>query len=262
MDAVFKMMRPRFALIGLAWGLLPIGCGGSDEDADSAADFSARYAGAWCSLQARCCQQAGGMPEGGCEAGAESLIAMVAEEAQATGATWDGAAAERCLDAVRNADCALPERILQLELADACDDVWQGVVPPGGACRSEVSCAKPEVSDGASAAVSCVNSTCVQAVRQPIGAPCSADGTLVCDSLVATCQAGSCVALPELGQACSGECRAGAECSNGVCVSLLADGEACSYNLQCRSELCYYESCQSGTCTTTCQAVFAYCAIP
>ena len=93
-------------------------------------------------------------------------------------------------------------------LVDTCDDTWRGVIPPGGPCETYAACAEPAVSGGASAGASCVNSICVQVVRQPAGASCN-DTMMACDPFAATCVSGTCAALPGAGEACAGSCRGG-----------------------------------------------------
>ena len=105
------------------------------------------------------------------------------------------------------ADCASADLARLVDLLDVCDDTWKGVVPPGGACMTYASCAEPAVTGGASAGASCVNSMCVQVVRQPAGAPCSQTPPVVltCNPLLAACGTGVCVALPGAGEACAGD---------------------------------------------------------
>jgi hypothetical protein len=128
---------------------------------------------------------------------------------------------------------------------DSCDDVWTGVVPPGGACQTFGSCAEPQVTGGASAGASCVNSMCVQVVRNPPGAACS-EPTQTCDPLLAECVGGACVALPETGQSCTGSCRSGSRCNAGVCEPLLDMGATCTSNSECASDRCSGGRCASG----------------
>ena len=132
------------------------------------------------------------------------------------------------------------------ELLDNCTDTWNGVVPHGGACQTYESCAEPAVTGGASAGASCVNSICVQVVRQPAGAACAADNTrLLCDPFLATCESGTCVALPAAGEACTDDCAPGSSCSEDVCVPLLGVGEACSADSECASDNCGVGQCAS-----------------
>ena len=138
---------------------------------------------------------------------------------------------------------------------DSCDDTWRGVIPPGGACQTYAACAEPAVSGGASAGASCVNSICVQVVRQPAGAACN-DTMLTCDPFAGTCVSGTCTALPGPGQACTGSCSAGSRCTADVCVSLLAFGATCTSDSECQSDRCRGGRCASAFVETE------YCTLP
>jgi len=264
-------MSLRFVAVVPALWLLASGCD-ADEDNDSGNAYPARFASTWCELQTRCCQEAGGSPEDGCKAAYESLYAQGSQEAEASGAIFDDAAAERCLNALREFDCALGDRVLQEQVLNrVCSYIWKGVVPPGGACRDRVSCALPEVSDGASAEVFCSGSTCVQTVYQPVGGSCAPTCASSpcytrtdCDPAVAICDGDICVAAPPLpneGEACTASCAEGLFCGGGVCVPLLATGETCTYDGECRSGPCH-QRCEGNTCHLECWPVVAYCALP
>jgi hypothetical protein len=247
-----RQMRFRFSLaIGtVSWASLSCssdGGGGSPPGGAtiSAADFPVQYASAWCGLMQRCCFESNGTPSAACEGEVQTSTTTQGDEAASDGATWNESAAVRCLDAVDKAECAAVGAEAIRALVDSCDDVWTGVVPQGGACKTFGSCAEPQVSGGASAGASCVNATCVQVVRQPIGAPCS-EPTQPCDPFVAECASGACVALPEAGQACSGSCRSGSRCTAGTCEPLLAMGAACTANGDCASDRCSGGRCASG----------------
>ena len=254
------MRTPSLVVVVALW--FPIaGCGGSSSSGGppvSAADFPAQYAKVWCSLTKSCCEMSGGTADAACEAGIAAEMTAHGNEATADGATWDAATAGRCLDGLRAATCAGTDVAKLVALLDACDDIWKGIVPPGGACMTYSSCAEPAVSGGATAGASCVNSMCVQVVRQPVGAACSdTTTTLLCDPLAATCSGGVCVALPASGQACSGSCRLGLECTGGVCVALLAGGAACSVDSDCASD-----KCSGGKCASVLAASVDYCTLP
>jgi hypothetical protein len=178
-------------------------------------------------------------------------------DAMADGATWNAAAAGQCLQRVRGADCAGTDVPKLVALVDACDDIWTGIVPPGGACRTYMSCAEPPVSGGATAGSSCVNSVCLSVVRLPVGATCSTGTTMVCDVLTASCTGGVCVALPGDGEACTGDCRSGFTCTNGTCAALLGVGTACAVNSDCASDRC-----SAGKCTSVLAASDDYCTLP
>lgn len=241
-------MRNFLTLCAATPWLLFAGCGGgSGQNSDPIAvdAFPARFASAWCGMLERCCRASGGTASGACEADALARITNIQTEAAADGALWDGAVAARCLGDIAAADCASADAVAVRKLLDDCSDTWMGVVPPGGACQTYESCAEPPVSGGASAGASCVNSVCVQVVRQPPGAACSGT-TLTCDPLLATCESASCVALPGPGEACSGPCRTGSRCTAGMlCGALLATGQTCVSNSECASDKCAGARCAS-----------------
>jgi hypothetical protein len=244
-------MRIRFLVLPIAMLSAALSCGGSGSGGGppsgtttSAADFPAQYATAWCDLVQRCCFESNGTPGAACESEVETRTATNGNEAASDGATWNESAAQRCLDAIGHAECASVDAVALRDLVDSCDDVWTGVVPPGGACQTYGSCAEPQVTGGASAGASCVNSACVQVVRQPPGAPC-AEPTQTCDPFLAECVASACVALPEAGQACTGSCRTGSRCTGGVCEPLAAVGAPCTSNGECASDRCSGGRCAS-----------------
>jgi hypothetical protein len=252
---MIPFMLTRFLALALGLCLVTASCGGSggDDSGDrqqaAAGDFPARYASGWCALTERCCQESGGIPEGECESEIQAQVTLLGEEAAAEGATWNAGAAGLCLDALASADCAYVDLILLRELLDVCADTWNGVVPPGGACQTYASCAEPDVTElepGTSVGASCVNSTCVQVIRQPFGAPCSDDSLMLCDPFVATCDAGVCVALPDVvGQPCTDDCREGLACNDGTCTAKLTMGEACTVDSECVSDRCSAGQCVS-----------------
>lgn len=235
------------------------GCGGSSTSSGtpvSAADFPARFASAWCALMKGCCLEAGGTNDPACEAGLVAEMTELGNDAVADGATWDAGHAGQCLDLVRAASCAATDTAKLLALVDVCADMWTGTVPPGGACRTYESCARPAPIGNARAGASCANSVCVQVVGQPVGAACNNAG-MPCDPLQGACSAGMCVALPADGAACTGSCRLGSRCTGGVCAPLLAAGATCAVNSDCASD-----KCSGGKCASALAAMDDYCALP
>ena len=254
-------MRSPSVLVAVTFWLSMSGCGGGGSSGGtpvSAADFPAKFATAWCSLTKSCCESSGGTADAVCETEIAADMTAQGNEAAADGAMWDAATAGRCLDELRKSDCAGTDIAKLVALLDVCDDIWKGVVPPGGACMTYSSCAEPAVSGGATAGASCVNSMCVPVVRQPVGAACSTTvTTMLCDPLAATCTAGACVALPGSGAACTGECRAGLKCTGGTCVALLAAGAACSADSDCAADRCV-----GGKCASVLAVSGDYCTLP
>ena len=192
---------------------------------------------------------------GTCEADIAAGLVTTGAQAAAGGATWEASAAGRCLDAIARADCGATNTAALRDLIDSCDDTWRGVIPPGGACQTYAACAEPAVSGGASAGASCVNSICVQVVRQPAGAACN-DTMLTCDPFAGACVSGTCTALPGPGQTCTGSCSPGSRCTANVCVSLLAFGATCTSDSECQSDRC-----RGGRCISTFVET-EYCTLP
>jgi len=249
------MHSRRITLIAAAMAAL--GCGGSGGGGTSvsADDFPTRFADGWCGLLLRCCQASGGAAMGACEADIAASSVAIGVQAAAGGATWDASAAGRCLDAIAHADCGATNAATLRDLLDSCDDTWRGVIPPGGACQTYAACAEPAVSAGASGGASCVNSVCVQVVRQPAGATCNGT-TMTCDPFAGACVSGTCTALPGPGQACTGSCSPGSRCTANVCVSLLAFGATCAADNECQSDRC-----RGGRCASTFVET-EYCTLP
>jgi hypothetical protein len=254
-------MRSPSLLVAVTLWLSMSGCGGGSGPSGgtpvSAVDFPLKFAAAWCGLTKSCCEASGGTFDLMCEAGVVTGMTTQGMEAAADGAMWDAATAGRCLDGLGKADCAGTDVAKLVAMLDVCDDVWKGVVPPGGPCMTYSSCAEPSVSGGATAGASCVNSMCVPVVRQPVGSACSTATTMQCDPLAATCTGGACVALPGNGAACTGECRAGLKCTAGTCVALLAAGAACSADSDCASDRC-----SAGRCASVLAVSGDYCTLP
>jgi len=254
-------MRTPSLVVAVALWFPIIGCGGGSSSGGtpvSAADFPAKFASAWCSLTKSCCEMSGGTADAVCETETAAEMTTHGNEATADGATWDAATAGRCVDELRKATCAGTDAAKLVAMLDVCDDVWKGIVPPGGACQTYYSCAEPPVSGGATAGASCVNSMCVPVVRQPAGAACSTTTTtMLCDPLAATCTDGICVELPATGAACTGACRLGSQCTGGTCVARLAPGSACSAHADCASDWC-----SGGQCASVLAVSGDYCTFP
>jgi hypothetical protein len=254
------MRLPSLALALTLCGVAAASCGGGSAAGGtpvSAADFPARFASDWCAMMKRCCEMSGGAADQTCEATIAAEMTVRAADAVADGAIWDPATAGQCLAGLRAADCTGTDVAKLLAMVDVCDDIWKGVVPPGGACRTYYSCAEPLVSGGATAGASCVNATCVQAVRQPVGAACSTSPMMTCNPLEAACSGGVCVALPGNGAACSGDCRSGLRCTGGMCLPLLGAGAACAVNSDCASDRC-----SGGKCASVLAASDDACTLP
>jgi hypothetical protein len=95
--------------------------------------------------------------------------------------------------------------------AEDCLDTFQGLIPDGGACTTDEECAATSRCSGA-------------------------DG----------CTAGTCVHVPQRGEACTVECSEDAFCDgdSDICLARLSNGAACTSEVQCESI-----SCVDGVCT-------------
>lgn len=253
-------MRTPILLSAVVLALSGPGCGGGSTAGGGsvpADGFPARFASTWCAMMMKCCQAAGGTGDSACEAEVAAEMTARGTSAAADGAAWNATAAGQCLDMLGRADCASTDVAKLVAMLDICDDIWTGVVPPGGACMTYSSCAELPVSGGASAGASCVNSMCVAVVRQPPGAACSTATTMLCDPLQAECAGGVCVALPTNGQSCAGSCHTGSACMGGVCMPLHLAGALCSVDNDCASGRCV-----GGTCASVLAASDDYCTLP
>lgn len=246
---------PMRLFVATALWFIPAGCG--DGESIPPDEFPDRFAAAICASVDRCCLASGGTARGTCEADTRADVVRRAGEAEADGATWDGAAAARCIDLLSSIDCASFDAPALRDLNLTCNLAWTGVVPPGGACRTGSSCAVPDASDEAIGGASCFNDVCVQVVLQPPGAACSSSTLQSCDPYAASCIGGTCVALPGPGESCSESCRSDSRCADGTCVALLDMGQPCSSPAQCRGG-----TCSGGTCASGLIGDGDYCALP
>jgi hypothetical protein len=163
------------------------------------------------------------------ESACESQFAMPqttgysVDEAIAAGRiTYDGDAAQRCLDAFSTSGCGL-NAILALS-SSLCTKIVHGNVPLGGACKSIIECA---------------NSYCQQGT--------SLNGVPGCD--------GTCVAYAATGDACNvvgKHCAPTDNCDavSNTCVTLGQLGASCTSSSSCATGL----ACRSSGNAATCQA--------
>lgn len=129
----------------------------------------------------------------------DSLGASLRRSLDAGTTSFDTPAAQRCVDELSATACGTTP------VVSACDEVFVGQVPLGGACTESGECA----------------------------------GSAYCEDTLAC--PGTCVAsLPE-GAACAegGECETGFACSaEGVCGALKATGEPCENGSECQTHYC------------------------
>ncbi len=167
---------------------------------------------------------------GGCDAafvaGYRNALLPIVEQAIDRGTvTYDPAAARACINALRADPCSLTNNG---SAAVACQDVWQGTQPAGGACSINEECG---VEQFCSITTACPG-TCQ--ARRTSGQSCNEERH--CAAGLA-CTDGMCVAPPMTGAGCMdlGGCGLGSLCSGGQCrpvdeVLIANEGQAC--NLQ------------------------------
>ncbi len=94
----------------------------------------------------------------------------------------------------------------------SCDATFEGLVADGGACTQQEECGPQSQCRGASG-----------------------------------CTSGTCVHVPQLGEACEAQCATDAYCSSGTCVARRAAGAACETSVECGTGL----TCRGGACAAT-----------
>ena len=147
-----------------------------------------------------------------CVAGLEHQIRQlygeaVAEAVNAGRVAYDGEAAWRCAQGTLWAPCRL------FETEPSCAQVFEGLIPPGGACDIDLECAGPAWCD---ASAGCPG---VCAPSGGHGSPCTADRH--CAGL-ASCRLGTCQRKLSLGSRCSPD---GAECLGLLTCGVVVPGK-------------------------------------
>jgi len=223
-------MDRKFVVVAAA---LAAGCGSSTER-QTAAGFCDALVSAWSAKQAQCTPVT--------PAAARSLLALgvpcapIAAAVEEGRATFSPPRAEACLAAMEAQGCWA---FGQQQVPDPCGQVLTGLVPPGGACHTDLDV---ECADGYCALQACdAPGTCL--AYAPVGGDCStgarcAEGAS-CDG--ATCVADPAPVLLSIGQACSqgGTCGDGLYCDwySGVdpvvCKTRRPAGTACGSDEEC-----------------------------
>jgi len=215
--------------LGLSWLLAcaALACngesttkGGSDGNEPGAGtptaaeSFGSAFAAAYCQI-GPCCQKEGyAFVPASCEATMKAYIdSAVNEQLAHAGVAYDAAAAATCIEAYRRVVTACTEPSLNDALNRACEGVFYGTVPEGGACTADDACADIP---GASYV------QCNEGV-------CTAERDLVDPTQHA-----------KLGEACYGDCETGNGCSSGGrSVSIMPTSQAACYKdegLYCTSQ--------------------------
>ncbi len=220
----------------------------------AAASFGQSFATAFCAI-GPCCQREGyAFTQSSCETAVKAYVdAVVSAELQAEGVVFDEAAAGGCVEAYGAATKACTNQQLGDALDDACEHVFRGTVPEGGACTANDACAdvpgasyvecdtgvcKPQ-SDflasptvhaklGEACAYTCAESGC--SAGSGTTTPQSTAGCWQNDGLYCT-RALVCAPLPKVGEACPEYvCAADSYCSGSICMAGVSTGPCPNYN--------------------------------
>jgi len=269
-----------FAGIAGSFLAFAAGCGGETV---SASEFPRRLASVYCANIASCCERFDEpFVAGTCEATVQNQWTMtLAAELMRPNVVFDGAAAQRCIDAYRTALALCTDSAAWRSVPEKCQ-LFKGTVEPGGACVSPAECRDPGSGivscssgpcDCTTTPCSCVPGTC-DILPDFIDARTLAHGT-VGEACVSTCYdegsrcagalptssadktcwlaealvcgaSGTCEAAPVLGETCPQFlCGPGLVCNESVvCEALRAIDEACEAGWQCLSGTCVNNRCR------------------
>ena len=262
----FVLRRSALWVASLA-ALACLGCKSSEGAAPnvSSNEFAAQYASAHCESIGPCCAQAGIASDvESCRSTLQpSLAAKVRILLDNPKIAYNESATGMCLDEIRAAYTACTDRTRPA--SRACQQVFVGTVPIGGACSTSDECVeKPGGTVFCSHAVCTWNANMTEQPRGKLGDGCNAtcqsgNGTSSCsgsgvvdggssttcwvsDGL--NCSSGRvCTAVSGIGQRCSGSysCVEGAHCQNALCVANAATGP-CTSEFDCLGTYCDFTS--------------------
>lgn len=254
-------MRHLFSA-SLALGtLLAAGCPNSNTGAIPMDQFGAEFGMAACDAVESCAgPTVSGVffaAAGGCDAAfvasyRNALLPLVNQGVARGTVTYSPTQARACVDAMRASPCTISNNGAA---AIACQNVWQGSQPAGGACSLNEECGVNQFCS--------FNMACPGAcqARRTAGQMCSDDRHCAAGL---TCPAGTCVAPPMVGVACEGlgGCSLGLLCSGGQCrpgseVLISNEGQACNLQMGplCREGLsCVVDTVGAGGATFVCRA--------
>jgi hypothetical protein len=250
------------------------GCGGSASTGSvPLEEFPNRLARVVCDSLAGCCRALSfPLDPASCKANASAYFSKTFNAQDRSRIRYDGSDAEACLSAYGAvlSGCTLKEADGEA-LVVACQPVFVGLVPVGGACKSGDECAVP-----ASGHASCEfldsgsvdEGKCVVDTSSPVAAPHGKQGELCAGS----CSGNSCGAFPS---APSGGTTSLCFASDALycdpqstCQPTLADGRACDY-FECKQEsycaddrTCAPKKPDGATCLSSSECVADNCAYP
>lgn len=222
------MPARRLPHLRLAALLLPLvgGCFGVDK-------VDERFAEAWCDYRSEC----GEFPDRDTcmEVTFRDQATYLQAAVDAGRVVYHRARARRCVRAIKGLECLRSEDV-DAAIGEACAGIFEGQVAPEGPCMLNEECVgelsrcgfDPNCGDA------CCPGTC-RYIDGPmeIGEPCTATSTCVRG---ATCDQGTCVALPGPGEPCAGSlCAAGSACSYDTftCAERRPVGSACAFDQEC-----------------------------
>jgi hypothetical protein len=201
-----------------------IGCSGHGGGL-SPSQYTAEAAQALCDYEVRCglfADQAGCLAFG--QTAPDATLQPLLDSGKAT---FDGVAAQACLDAISTVPCDQTQMAARV-VPDACSRFVRGTVAMGGACEQNAECQSGacDVPDCGSA---CCSGTC-GAAQAPGGSgdPCA---TRACDAgLACSTASDTCVPLAGSGAGCTlpSDCDYGLGCAGGICQPLPAVGQPCA----------------------------------
>jgi hypothetical protein len=204
-------------------GIVAIACNHGNGGGIAPADYATEAANAVCDYDVRCglfADQASCLAYGLVSVDAGFLMLLDSGKA-----TFDGNAAQACLDWISNRSCDQTQMDARVEIA-ACSQFVVGTVAMNGACEQNAECVSGACAT-ADCQQACCTGTCV-AAEGPAGSgdPCV---TRSCDSSLACSMAGVCVPLGGSGAGCmlSSDCDFGLGCPAGECAPLPAIGDPC-----------------------------------
>jgi hypothetical protein len=257
-------MRHTFVFAAPVVLSLLAGCPSTNSSSITADEFDAEFPLAACAAIEACAGETiarvfiGGA--GGCDAAFGAAYRNAAspayDQAIARGTvTFDGAQARACLEALEANPCTLSNNGAA---ALACQAVFEGTLPAGGACSLNEECGAEQFCQFTTACPG----TCQ--ARRTSGQSCTDERHCVGGL---TCTDGSCVAPPGVGAGCTdlGGCTLGSLCTGGQCrphqeVLVGTEGGACNLMTGplCMDGLsCVVDSVGAGGATFVCRAAVA-----
>jgi hypothetical protein len=243
-----------------------VGCKGKSESGDdgggghastavpvAASSFGQSFATAYCAIGA-CCQREGYAFTSSCEATVKAYVdSRVTESLQKPGVSFDEASAGTCVEAYGAAVKACTDRKLSDAVDDACQHLFRGTVPEGGACTTDQACADiPGVSYVQCDTGVCkrgTNSSAGSEVHAKLGEPCAY--TCEEDEFGLGCSSGSGTTTPQSMAGCYQ--NDGLYCTKAfVCAPLPKAGESCPEYVCALDSYCNGSTCVARTATGPC----------